>query len=833
MFQNMQLKKLLFLLLGYTLSLTVSYAQDPVPKSSSDIRIDLQKLNTVGTVLYVAAHPDDENTRLLSYMARELSLRTVYLSLTRGDGGQNLIGKEQGSELGMIRTQELLAARRIDGAEQLFTRANDFGYSKNPEETFSIWKEEEILADVVFAIRLTKPDVIINRFPTTGEGGHGHHTASAILAVKAFRDAADPLRFPEQLKFVDVWQAKRIFHNSFTPRGQTPTVVPGQITMDVGTYNPLTGESYGEIAANSRSMHKSQGFGVARARGPIKENFRKLDGDTNVTGIFENIDLTWNRIEGGSKIGTMIAQIIKDFDDYHPEKSVQPLTLVLQEIRKLKNGHYKSLKEKEVTELILACSGMWIEANTDVFQATPGDSVQLTITAIARLSDQIKINSISIPGKVITHSKSALKNEPVTVVEKIYIPGDTPISQPYWLTKPHGISSFNVSDQQMIGKPWNDAAFNATFDMEVYGVNIKTQKPVNYKFTDPVKGEKYRNFDIIPAISIAPLDRNLLVTNSNPQKFKVQVNLSGKSFNGKLVCKAPSGYKINPTEIPIQLSATNAIITSEFTLIPENSKSNSATDKIISIEAIENGKVFQHQVNKIDYDHIPPLFSLEESKIKIVSFDLKTTVKKIGYIEGPGDDVAASLKQAGLEVVILDDEKLLTANLNEFGAIITGIRVYNTNEKMDGYYERLMNYVEQGGTLIVQYNTNNFISKVGEQIGPYPFKVGRERVTDEKAAVTFLKPEHKLLNTPNAITKNDFDNWVQERGLYFASEPAKEYETILSWNDPGEKPLDGGLIVASKGKGHFIYTGISFFRQLPAGVPGAYRLMFNLINASK
>ncbi len=390
----MQLNKILLILLCCTFLVTNLTGQDPIPKSSSDLRIDLQKLNTVGTVLYVAAHPDDENTRLLSYMARELSLRTVYLSLTRGDGGQNLIGKEQGSELGMIRTQELLAARRIDGAEQLFTRANDFGYSKNPEETFSIWNEEEILADVVWAIRLTKPDVIINRFPTTGEGGHGHHTASAMLAVKAFRDAANPLRFPEQLKFVDVWQAKRIFHNSFTPRGQTPTVVPGQITMDVGTYNPLTGESYGEIAANSRSMHKSQGFGVARARGPIKENFRKLDGDTNVTGIFENIDLSWNRIEGGSGIGTMIAQIIKDFDDYHPEKSVQPLTLVLQEIRKLKNSHWKSLKEKEVTELILACSGMWIEANTDVFQASPEDSVQLTITAIARLSDQIKINAI-------------------------------------------------------------------------------------------------------------------------------------------------------------------------------------------------------------------------------------------------------------------------------------------------------------------------------------------------------------------------------------------------------------------------------------------------------
>ncbi|MBK8873884.1 MAG: PIG-L family deacetylase [Bacteroidetes bacterium] len=829
----MRLKKILFLLLGFTFQITILTAQDPVPKSSSDIRIDLQKLNTIGTVLYVAAHPDDENTRLLSYMARELSLRTVYLSLTRGDGGQNLIGKEQGSELGMIRTQELLAARRIDGAEQLFTRANDFGYSKNPEETFSIWKEEEILADVVWAIRLTKPDVIINRFPTTGEGGHGHHTASAMLAVKAFRDAANPNRFPEQLKYVDVWQTKRIFHNSFTPRGQTPTVVPGQITMDVGTYNPLTGESYGEIAANSRSMHKSQGFGVARARGPIKENFRKLDGDTNVTGIFENIDLSWNRIEGGSKIGVMINQIMKDFNDFHPEKSVQPLTVVLQEIRKLKNGHWKTIKEKEVTELILACSGMWIEANTDVFQATPGDSVQLTLTTISRLSDQIKINSISIPGKEIAPSKTALKNEPITIVEKIYIPGDTPVSQPYWLTKPHGISSFNVADQQLIGKPWTDPAFTVTFDMNVYGVTIKSQRPVNYKYTDPVKGEKYRNFDIVPSISIIPIENNLLVTNSDPQKFKVQVNLSGKSFNGKLVCKAPDGYTITPNEIPVQLSSLNATITSEFTLIPDNSKFKSESAKIISVEANEAGKTYRHTVNKIDYDHIPPLFSLEESNIKVVSFDLKTSVKKIGYIEGPGDAVAASLKMAGLDVVILDDEQLLTGNLNEFGAIITGIRVYNTNEKMDGYYERLMNYVEQGGTLIVQYNTNNFISKVGEKIGPYTFKVGRERVTDEKATVTFLKPEHKLLNTPNAITKNDFDNWVQERGLYFASEPAPEYETILTWNDPGEKPLDSGLIIAPKGKGHFIYTGISFFRQLPAGVPGAFRLMFNLINASK
>ncbi|HSY62604.1 MAG TPA: PIG-L family deacetylase, partial [Cytophaga sp.] len=326
--------KRLFVLFLVTLFITNSTLAQTPTVSSADILQKLQKLNTVGSVLYIAAHPDDENTRLLPYLTYERKYRTAYLSLTRGDGGQNLIGKEQGEPLGLIRTQELLAARRIDGAEQFFTRANDFGFSKNPEETFNFWNKDSILADVVWVIRTFKPDVIITRFPTTGEGGHGHHTASAILAVEAFSAAADPARFPEQLKYTTVWQAKSIFWNTFS-FGTINTTSEDQIKINIGGYNPLLGRSYGELASENRSMHKSQGFGTAKTRGDNTEYFKQLGGDKVSTDIFENINSTWNRFAATKPIGESISKIISKFDAQHPETIVPDLTALYKQIQVL------------------------------------------------------------------------------------------------------------------------------------------------------------------------------------------------------------------------------------------------------------------------------------------------------------------------------------------------------------------------------------------------------------------------------------------------------------------------------------------------------------------
>ena len=817
-----------------TLHLFPANAQPPDNNDGGSILHRLQKLNTLGSVLYVAAHPDDENTRLLGYLANERKYRTVYISLTRGDGGQNLIGKEQGEELGMIRTRELLEARKVDGAEQAFARCNDFGYSKGPEETFSIWNKEEALADMVWAIRKFRPDVIINRFPTTGEGGHGHHTASAILAVEAFRAAADPNRFPEQLKHVTIWQARRIFHNSFNPRNQPAVNFEGQIQLDVGGYNPLLGRSYGEIAAESRSMHKSQGFGVARSRGTQIEYFKRLDGDTSVTEIFQNINTTWSRIQGGDKVSQQIKSAINGFNIIQPEKSLPQLFKILALIKKTEDAYWREVKEKEVLDLIRSCAGLWLEANSKNFYAVRGEPVDLTLSVISRLAEGIELKGIRVHEADSATSVALEKNKLTTIRSAMLIPETAPLSTPYWLEQPHRDGMFTVSNVTMTDLPWNDAPVKVIFTLGFEGQTINYEVPVNYKWTDPVRGEVYRPFEILPAVSLTPSDEVMLFTDSKPKTLTLRLKNLGEYNAGTLLAKAPPGWTISPSQLRMSLSGKGKEETITFTVTPPSpSDISKGADGEISFSFDQNGKPEVYEVSRIEYEHIPYLVLLKESKVKLAAFDLSGKVSKIGYIEGAGDDVAKCLKQAGFQVEMLDENKILKESLAQYGAIITGIRAYNTIENMESYYPYLMKYIEEGGNLIVQYNTFNFISSLKSDIGPYPFKITRNRVTDEKSAVSFLAPDHEVLNSPNKITQNDFKDWVQERGLYFAGDAAPEYQKVLSWNDPGEDPLDGGLIIAKKGKGHFVYTGISFFRQLPAGVEGAYRLMVNMINLGK
>jgi len=811
---------------------TPAFSQQPQTWNPGEIQLALEKLNTLGSVLYIAAHPDDENTRLLSYLANERKYRTVYLSLTRGDGGQNLIGKEQGEELGMIRTQELLAARSIDGAEQVFARCNDFGYSKSAAETFNIWNKDEVLADVVWAIRMYRPDVIINRFPATGEGGHGHHTASAILALEAFKAAGDPTKFPEQLVYVQPWKAKRIFHNSFNFRNQPASNFEGQIKLDVGGYSPLLGKSYGEIASDSRSMHKSQGFGVARSRGTQFEHFKRLDGDTTVNEIFENINTGWSRIPGSSKIEELISKTISEFDAANPHKIVSNLIVLLKMIDNNGDAYWKEVKRKEVMNLIVACSGIWFEVNAKDYFSAPGDSVVMTVSAISRLLDGVSFSDIRFSTFDTTLNKNLSRNEIFSFQKGIVIPLNSEFTNPYWLNQPYTQSSYVVNDIQMTGKPWNDQVINDTFRFNIEGQTLTYTIPVNHKWTDPVKGEIYRPFEIVPAVSLTPSDDVMIFAGKNSKPLKIKIKLQTDSLSGILSFGVPNGWTVSPSEIPLTLSGKGREFTQEVLITPP-SPSDKITDTADLLKIIfQTGNTKHHRsVRRIEYDHIPYLISLRSSDVKLIVVDLTTQVKKIGYIEGAGDEVARCLKQAGFEVDILDEYKILNTPLSGYGAIITGIRAYNTIENIDSWYLPLMKYVEDGGNLIVQYNTSNFISSVKSMLGPYPFKITRERVTEEDAEVNFDSPGHGLLNKPNKITKADFNNWVQERGLYFANELSQEYETVLSWNDQGEKPLNGGLIIAKKGSGNFIYTGISFFRQLPAGVPGAYRLMVNLINA--
>jgi LmbE family N-acetylglucosaminyl deacetylase len=805
------------------------YSQPSGPLNSSEILLGLQKLSTTGAVLYIAAHPDDENTRLLGYLSKERKLRTGYLSLTRGDGGQNLIGKEQGDPLGLIRTQELLAARRTDGAEQFFTRANDFGFSKNPEETFSIWNKDSVLADVVWTIRRFKPDVIICRFPTTGEGGHGHHTASALLALEAFDAAADPNRFPEQLRYTQTWQATRIFWNTFN-FGGTNTTAPDQLQMDVGVYNPLLGKGFGEIAAESRSMHKSQGFGSAKSRGSSIEYFKLLKGNPAKTDLFEGIDQTWKR-SNLTAIQEASEMLVKKYSPLSPEASIPGLIAFYKSLLTASStpalSYWTQLKLKETENLLLACSGIWLEATAADFSGIPGGPVIVTTQVVKRNKGEVKLQKINFWNVTDTAIGISLKlNELYSTKHKDVLPSTIPFSNPYWLNEKHEERSFTVNNQVLIGKPENDAAVKISFFIQIEGLDLIVERGLVYKYTDPVKGEIYRPFEVLPPITINLSEKSIVFSGVGTKTISLLLKANTVDVKGLLKVMVPEGWLVTIPHPEFSLQNKGDETNLDILVSPGK---NCHPGKLQAFAVVE-GKDYSKSIRRISYDHIPYQFILSDAEANLVNINLKKAGTVIGYIPGAGDEVADCLKQIGYTVNVLSDDLIASENLSKYTAIVTGVRAYNTNARLQTAYQKLMDYVKNGGNLIVQYNTNNQLGSVTAKIGPYPFTISRDRVTNEKAEVHILKPTHAAFVSPNAISASDFDGWIQERGIYFAKDVDKNYESLLSMNDPGEKPSEGSLLIAKYGKGNFVYTGLVFFRELPAGVPGAYRLFVNLLS---
>lgn len=791
--------------------------------TSAEMYQALRKLNVLGSVLYVAAHPDDENTRLITYLSKDRLYRTGYLSMTRGDGGQNLIGNEQGIELGLIRTQELLAARRIDGGEQFFSRAYDFGFSKNPEETFTKWDKEKILSDVVWVIRKFQPDVIITRFPTTGEGGHGHHTASAILANEAFTAAADPSRFPEQLQYVKPWQARRILFNSFNFGGNN-TITDDQLRVDVGGYNPLLGKSYGEIAAESRSQHKSQGFGVAASRGEAFESFKTTGGTPPSADIMDGVDLTWRRVPGGEKIATMVEKIINQFDLLKPERSVPALVALYRALGSMEDSYWKIQKMKEVQELIAQCSGLFIEATTTEQFAVRTDSVRINFTLNNRQGVDASFVQLKIDQFDSSFAQVLPRNRNIGFSKKLFIPASKPLTQPYWLANRMEEGYFNVTDQQLIGRADVEPAYAASFKVRIEGEEFLFERPVQYKFTDPVKGELYEPLVIVPQMLVSVEPSTVIRTSQESPLFAVTLK-ANKNFTPHSKAALQLAGASRPTILRSDIPTLE-----KGNLVGYEAKlKDTISNDYRAITLVNGSELFDKDLRSIHYDHIPFIAYYKAATLQTSFVDLKVANKKIGYIVGAGDKVPASLEQMGYEVVMLGDKELSRNSLRQFDAIITGVRAYNTNEWLNTYYDKLMKYVQEGGNLIVQYNTSSNIGPVRAKIGPYPFSISRTRVTDEKAEVTLLKPEHPVLNFPNKITQQDFQGWIQERSIYHASDWDKNFETILTMADPGEKQDAGSLLIARYGKGYFTYTGLVFFRELPAGVPGAYRLLANII----
>jgi LmbE family N-acetylglucosaminyl deacetylase len=819
--------------------------------NAAEMQLALRKLGVVGSVLYMAAHPDDENTNLLAYLSKDQLVRTAYLSLTRGDGGQNLIGAEQGADLGVIRTQELLAARRLDGAEQFFTRARDFGYSKNPEETLAIWGKDAVLADVVQVIRRFRPDVIVTRFSPELTDTHGHHTASAQLALEAFHAAADESFHPEQLNAeVQPWQARRIFWNRSSWSIEPDDDLSDFLKMDVNAYNPLLGISCGELAADSRSMHKSQGFGVARTRAPIVEYFKLLDEGEHstpfATSILEGLDFSWTRCKTPPALKRLLARAQREFSPAAPHKIIPLLLQIDQALDSVADAGWRAQKQAELRDLIVACAGLFSEATAADFRVVPGAPIDITVTAHNRSPAKINLREVRFSGGELAGQPS--QPNPVSVAKPLgtvelkktlRVSPDLPLTTPYWLALPPEPGVFRVQDPALIGLPEAPSPLQVDLDFEIEGRALTVRRPVTFKWTDPVAGERHRVLEVAPLLSVRPSTGVLMFPRGEARTLTVRLAAGAPELSGTVRLETPTGWSATPASLPFALASKGQETEVTFRLqAPTTGGQQGPSTNTLRVVADVGSLHFSSSVGHIEHAHIPIQTVLGRAEVRLVSFAINQQGSKIGYIPGPGDDVPAALRQIGYEVTLIGDELLanLPANgstLARFDAIVIGVRAYNTSDKLRVAQPALMAYVQAGGTLIAQYNTNNRLAPLSTPIGPFPFEIGRERITDETAPIEFLLPEQRILTLPNRISMRDFDGWVQERGLYFASSWDPRYQAVLSMNDPGEPALSGGILWAHFGKGVYIYTGLAFFRQLPAGVPGAFRLFANLLAAGQ
>lgn len=824
--------KLLFTFLLVLFSIT-AYTQQPQKPTTSQIYESIKKLNFLGSVLYIAAHPDDENTKIITHLSNHTKADITYLSITRGDGGQNLIGTELRDLLGIIRTYELLEARKTDGGKQHFTRAVDFGYSKHPDETFSIWNKDEILSDVVLTIRKLKPDVVINRFDHRTSGStHGHHTAAGILGFEAFDLAGNKNAYPNQLSQYPEWQPKRLFFNtSWWFYGSRENFEKADksnlVNLATGKFYPSLGLSNSEIAALSRSKHSSQGFGNTGTRGDETEYLELLKGDfpKDNTDIFDGVDTSWNRIEGGSAIGKILYQVEKDFDFKNPAASV-PKLIEAYQLLKNRTDHWGKIKTEEIKEIIAQCSGLFIEATANNQNATPSEEIIIKLEAINRSDIAIQLENVSFQGKILFEKNQPLYNNQSFIIQnKTVLSATTPYTSPYWLTERATTGLHTVSEMELIGLPNVEMPFPVSFQLNILGEKISFDRNLVYKYNSPVSGETYQPFQVLPEVTGKFEEKVLLFPTKDAKEIRVVLQAQKQNIEGTVFIEHPDNWTVSPSQ-NFQFSKKGEEKTFVFKVTPPENQSESSFQLAMRV----GNKTYSHEIITIDYNHIPYQKILVNAEAKVSRIELIKKGENIGYITGAGDAVPDALRQIGYQVTEINPEHITQENIAGFDAIVLGIRAYNTVQSLQFKQQLLFDYVKNGGNVIVQYNTSREL--LFDNIAPYEITLSRERVTDEKSKVTFTAPSHKVLNFPNKITENDFFSWIQERGLYFANDWSQEFIPILEMNDIGEKPLQGSLLIAQHGKGYFTYTGLSFFRQLPEGVSGAYRLFTNLLSLS-
>ncbi len=800
---------LFFATLGFGQSLT-----------SSQQYHQLMQLRETKRVLYVAAHPDDENTRLIAYLANGEHAEVAYLSLTRGDGGQNLIGKELGIELGQIRTQELIKAREIDGGKQYFTRALDFGYSKDPTETLQNWDKEKVLADVVWAIRSFQPDIIITRFNTTPGITHGHHTTSAILAEEAFAISGDPKVFPEQLTYVKPWKAKRLFFNAYNFRGEfEPEVGKRYYAMEVGGYNPLLGKSYHQLAADSRTMHKSQGFGATAGVGMAKDYLEQVAGESYEKTPFDGVESRWASIKGGLAIQEKLDQLLINFNLVETDKNLPALLSIRSGLLELDSiSPWIAGKLAKLDQMIFYSLGLKMEFVTNKELGYPGEKIAAQLLLVN--PSEVPISEVALQlYDTYYPSKDAKGNEDTRLSLTFNLASQEHYSQPYWLENPLDGALFSIPSQRNIGLPFKEKV-GGDLNFVLGGQKFKVTVPLVYKFNDPIDGEVKQPFTIVPEVDLS-LSKELvfLVAGADPTTI-VTVNFRNEVLEGSLEFEGLNANQFKVLKVEDFPLLKQRKYTVSFLQGQPGRQSISARYKTTS------GQVFDQVVHRISYAHIPNLTYFSPAQIQLVQEAWKISDARIGYIKGAGDEVPEVLSALGYQVNFLDEASLELDQLKQYQAIVVGIRAYNTEEFLAKKQQILMDYVKAGGNLILQYNTSSPL--VIPNLGPYPFVIGRDRVTVEGSPV-LADWTHDLLRVPNRMEAKDFEGWVQERGLYFATKVDERYQSPLTLQEPGEAANKGGLITTKLGEGTFVYTGISFFRQLPAGVPGAIKLFINMI----
>ena len=818
--------KLAFGIAILSISLTTRAQPSPPP----EILRQLHSFREMGSVLYIAAHPDDENTELIAYFARGRNYRTAYLSLTRGDGGQNVLGPEIGNEIGVIRTQELLAARRIDGGRQFFSRAVDFGFSKDYRETLRIWDRQQVLSDMVRVIRQFRPDVLITRFSPIPGGTHGHHTASTVLALEAFKLAGDPKAFPEQQ--LKPWQPKRIIWNESIYQkddiGGTQ-----QVRIGVGGNDPVSGELFTDIAGRSRSMHKTQGFGnftISGRTGPRFETFQLLDGAPMTNDILDGVVTNWGRVSGGAEIGKLADEIIARFDSQNPAASVPELMKLRQELAALPvDDSVVGEKRAQLDRILQACLGLDVQTTISQAEVVPGEMMKFHHSVVIHSSIPVRWVAVRYPGikRQIDQEIELLTNQSRSLDSTQTLPVDTPLSQPYWLREEGTAGLFRVDDPSLIGRPENPPVFPIEQVFEIGGQTLVIPDEAVQVITNSVNSEVRRHLEVIPPVSLDFVSDIALLAPGTSRSVEVEMVASRANLAGILQLEAPQGWDVSPAKQSFHLATVGERVRLKFSI---TAPPQSATAKIIADAEIA-GVRYRNQHVEINYPHIPPQLLQPLASLKAVSLELANRGHTVGYLPGAGDSVAENLKQMGYSVKVLDDTDLTPEQLHGLDAIVIGVRAFNVRNNVASQLPVLFSYVENGGTIVAQYNRPDGLKTT--KLAPFELHLSGDRVTDENATAIFLAPDHPVLNTPNKITSADFDGWVQERGIYFPNQWDDHFTPILAFNDPGESPLKGGLLIAQYGKGYFVYTGLVFFRELPAGVPGAFRLFANLISLGK